>query len=103
MEFFFKGLVTLWCSVVKCRRMREAEKYKRSASTSSYTFSAVDGGQYPHLTVSQPESAADGMICRSVSIPLPRDCAIVRRLRAETYAGFSNWLITSNWLEAKEK
>jgi len=53
----------------------------------SYTFSAVDVG---HLTISQPESAADGMICRSVSIPLPRDCAIVRRLRAETYAGFPN-------------
>jgi hypothetical protein len=60
-----------------------------STRTTSFTYSVVDVGEFPRLTVSQPESPAESVTCKSVSIPLPRDCAIIRRMRAETYAGFS--------------
>ena len=61
-----------------------------STRTASVTYSVVDIGEYPRLTITQPESPTDCITCKSISIPLPRDCDMIRRLRAETYAGYPN-------------
>ena len=61
-----------------------------STRTASFTYSVVDIGEYPRLTITQPESPTDCITCKSISIPLPRDCDMIRRLRAETYAGYPN-------------
>nr|CAG4644868.1 EOG090X07SU [Leptodora kindtii] len=92
------AVCTVLCSVVSCRRGADGVGGVAdggapgadvlSTRTTSFTYSVVDIGDYPRMTVTQPESPAESITCKSVSIPLPRNCAIVRRLRAETYAGF---------------
>ena len=59
---------------------------EESTKTASFSYSVVDAAGYPRLTISQPESPADSLTCRSVTIPLPRHVPD-RRSRAETYAG----------------
>lgn len=90
--YYQKGCATIWCMVPKCRKGNDNAKEvvdAISTRTTSFTYSVVDVGDFPRLTISQPESPAESVTCKSLSIPLPRDCAIIRRLRAETYAGFS--------------
>jgi len=85
------ALATICYTMPKCRRSTEngisvsADVVK--TRTASFNYSVVDVGEYPRVMISQPESPTDCLTCRSVSIPLPRHCS-VRRLRAETYAGF---------------
>ena len=89
-----QGFTTIWCMLPKCRKGsgNSGETVDATSTrTTSFTYSVVDVGDFPRLTISQPESPAESVTCKSVSISLPRDCAIVHRLRAETYAGFSNW------------
>jgi len=92
------GVATIWFAVLpKCKWRKDGELEPNeegvdavSTRTTSFTYSVVDIGEYPRLTISQPESPAESVTCKSISIPLPRDCAVIRRLRAETYAGFSS-------------
>ena len=83
--------MTFWCTMPRCRRRREFDDEEEldtaSIRSASFAYSVVDAGENPRLTITQPESPADSVTCRSLSIPLPRDCDVVRRLRAETYAG----------------
>ncbi|XP_057381517.1 MFS-type transporter SLC18B1-like [Daphnia carinata] len=89
------GLATMCFMLPKCKKGDgKSDGYDTtvdaiSTRTTSFTYSVVDVGEFPRLTISQPESPAESVTCKSVSIPLPRDCAIIRRMRAETYAGFS--------------
>jgi hypothetical protein len=90
-----QGIATIVFMMPKCRKNDgkngedDTVVDAISTRTTSFTYSVVDVGEFPRLTVSQPESPAESVTCKSVSIPLPRDCAIIRRMRAETYAGFS--------------
>lgn len=94
MTILLQGFTTICCMLPKCRKSasdNDETVDATSTRTTSFTYSVVDVGDFPRLTISQPESPAESVTCKSLSIPLPRDCAIVRRMRAETYAGFSGW------------